>query len=228
MTLKTLFLAAAAFLTTAVGSQAQYIFVIGDRAQQNPGASDTERNVWPSNGNENPPNAIDGNVDTKYLNFGRGGTGYIFTPNGGAAVVTGIQFATANDAPERDPASFILLGSNTVVADPTPGTIYQQADFTTIAEGTLSLPEDRKVFLQPDVTFNNDVAYNTFLLIFPTIKNADTANSMQIAEAALLTAAGPLRDGTIAGGQLAVVPEPGATVLLGGLAVGLLARRRRA
>ncbi len=60
-------------------------------------------------------------------------------------------------------------------------------------------------------TFTNNVAYASYVLTFSTVRNAGTANSMQIGEIAFVGNA---------------VPEPG-TVALSGLALPGLARRKR-
>src|SRR5262245_54380124 len=69
-------------------------------------------NNSPGSGAENSPNAIDNNVNTKYLNFDKLNTGFTVTPTMGSSVCRGITLVSANDAPERDPASFLLEGSN--------------------------------------------------------------------------------------------------------------------
>ncbi|CAF1564578.1 unnamed protein product, partial [Didymodactylos carnosus] len=72
---------------------------------------------------ENPLNAVDEDVTTKYVNFGWGnistssatqgvGTGFYVTPLNGVSVLKGILFATANDAEERDPLMCTIEGSN--------------------------------------------------------------------------------------------------------------------
>ncbi|MGC6465019.1 MAG: hypothetical protein ACON5N_05485, partial [Akkermansiaceae bacterium] len=62
------------------------------------------------------------------------------------------------------------------------------------------------------VTFANTEAYSTYLLLFPTVKDAGLANSMQLSEVQF--------EGTV------VIPES-STGLLGLLGLGLVARRRR-
>ncbi|MBN9689351.1 MAG: immunoglobulin domain-containing protein [Verrucomicrobia bacterium] len=70
-----------------------------------------------SPGSEAAPNAIDGKP-TKYLNFdtrnGAAGkpSGFVVTPSLGSTVVTGITMQSANDAPERDPKTITIEGSN--------------------------------------------------------------------------------------------------------------------
>ena len=53
-------------------------------------------------------------------------TGFTVTPKMGATIVTALQLTTANDSPERDPASYLVEGSS-------DGTT-----FTTIASGTVT------------------------------------------------------------------------------------------
>src|SRR2546427_11630783 len=63
-----------------------------------------------SPGSEGVANAID-NQPTKYLNFDKLNTGFTVSPRVGLTVVQCLTLTSANDAPERDPASFILPGS---------------------------------------------------------------------------------------------------------------------
>lgn len=143
-------------------------------------------NSWPNG--ESPNHAID-NVGQKYLNFGRLNTGILVQPafNGGTgSVVNSMQLWTANDAPERDPTSYTLLGSNT--AQNMFGTTFNLADFTTISTGNFTLPGNRQgggaspLLAQNSLTlnFNNTTSYQYYLILFPTVAGA--GNSMQIGE----------------------------------------------
>ena len=124
-----------------------------------------------SPGAERAPNAIDDNAFTKYLNFDKVDTGLTITTGGG--VVTGLALTSANDAPDRDPATFILSGSND-----------DGATFAEIASG--DVPEFTERFERQAVSFENDVAYTTYELIFPmTVGPSDCC--MQIAEIELLS-----------------------------------------
>jgi uncharacterized protein (TIGR03382 family) len=162
--------------------------------------------------------AID-DVGQKYLNFLDLNSGFKVTPsaNPGNLPVTGIRLYTANDAVERDPASFILSGSNGDLAN---------GPWDVIASGNLALPDGRNaggnaVAIPPTgnnaainqaVTFDNALPYAHYQIVFPTLKNAAVANSMQIGEVEFL-----------------VVPEPG-TATLAAMALcglGAMARRRR-
>jgi hypothetical protein len=165
----------------------------------------------------NPPaaegaaNAIDNTVN-KYLNFQDYGSGFIVTPSRGPSVVRAIRLYTANDAPERDPASFLLEGSTAGANGP----------FTVIYGSNVTLPGNRNnqaagTAIDPntqyfvDVAFNNTTAYTAYRVTFPTLRDGVTANAMQIGEVELL--------GT-------VVPEPATLGLLSLGALGLLRRRR--
>ena len=169
-------------------------------------------NNWPAA--ESPDHAIDG-VGQKYLNFGETDTGFVVTPSG-PTTVGGIKLWTANDAEPRDPASFQVWGTNADVS----GASIALSDFTAIAVGTLDLPSSRNAgggaalddANSQTIRFLNDTEYNSYLVLFPGVKDAASANSMQIAEV-----------------QLLGIPEPGSLTLLGlgGLFLGLLRRRSR-
>ena len=154
-----------------------------DEPEDNEGADEPEDITLPgdevvaTSGNspvaEQAPNAIDDDPFTKYLNFDKLDTGLTITTGGG--VVTGLALTSANDAPDRDPANFILSGSND-----------DGATFTEIASG--DVPEFVERFDRQAVSFENDVAYMTYELIFPTTVGPSGC-CMQIAEIELLTGA---------------------------------------
>ena len=100
-------------------------------------------------------------------------TGFMVTPRAGSSVVSGISLQSANDSPERDPASYKLEGSND------GGTT-----FAVISEGAVGAFSGR--FTKQSVTFVNTKAYTSYRLTFPTVANGTAANSMQIAEVELL------------------------------------------
>jgi len=172
-------------------------------------------NNWP--GAEPPSDIVDGLIGgggQKYLNFAQTDTGVIITPAFGASIVTEIELWVANDAPERDPASFEIWGTNNTIVGGGPFDIA--ADFTQIASGALALPDDRDLTedtsgFSQSVGFSNTDAYTSYLLLFPTVKGP-AANSMQISEVQF--------EGR------APIPEP-SSGLLALLGLGALARRRR-
>ena len=159
--------ASATGLVTLVGEAPDLISDLEDVT--NPGDTVTASSSN-SPGAEQAPNAIDNNPNTKYLNFDKADTGLTISTAG--SIVTGLGLTSANDAPERDPATFVLSGS------------VDGVNFTEIASG--DVPAFGARFERQEVSFANDTAYNTYKLIFPTVVNPDAANSMQIAEVELL------------------------------------------
>ncbi len=124
-----------------------------------------------SPGSEGVANAID-NAPTKYLNFDKVNTGFTVTPGSGLTIVSGLTLTSANDAPERDPASYTLEGS------------YDGVNFTPISSG--SVPAFAARFQKNTILFDNKVPFLSYRLIFPTVANEAAANSMQISEVELL------------------------------------------
>jgi T5SS/PEP-CTERM-associated repeat protein/autotransporter-associated beta strand protein len=115
--------------------------------------------------------AIDGLVGTKYVNLDITNTGFTVYPSGNR-IVTELSLISADDHPEGDPASFVLSGSS-------DGT-----NFVVIASNSVPLFPARNSL--QTFSFTNTVAYNAYRLIFPTVQDPATANSMQIAEVELL------------------------------------------
>ena len=196
------------------------------------GCCDSLVNQWPEA--EGPEHVIDG-VGQKYLNFGEIDTGFAISPAAGSSVAASMKLWAANDAVERDPNSYQLWGSNESL--PAGATSVPLSAFSPISIGDLMLPDSRNAggdtalddANSMTVTFDNDAAYTSYLVVFPGVKDAAAANSMQIAEVQLFDAAGaPIfaPGDTIAGGQ--VVPEPAAGLMgLFAACSFLLARRRR-
>jgi len=174
------------------------------------GVDDGDGQAGDPPGAEGVEHAIDGNTQ-KYLNFKDLGSGFIVKPSVGSTIVTGLVFYTANDAEERDPASYQLYGSNE----------SETGLFTLIASGDLNLPAGRNgsgaaiaypnTLYNESVAFANTAAYAYYKVVFPTLKNAGAANSMQIGEVDFH----------------GVMPEPATLALLGLGGLVTLIRRRR-
>lgn len=223
---------AALFLPTSLMQAAPVLapgdFILGGRSDgtsflvASPGTTPTNPNLYDDNlypPNESPDHIIDG-VGQKYLNFAELNTGFLVTPSFGGAlntVVTGITIWTANDGPERDPTSYQLFGTNAPISGPGP---FALSNFTLISAGLLNPPGDRQPGgLSPlaanaseTVNFINTADYDSYLVLFPTVRNEPAANSMQIGEVQL--------EGT-------VVPEPSILGMLALSTIGLMALRRR-
>ena len=167
-------------------------------------------NNWP--GAEPPEDLVNGVIGgggEKYLNFAELDTGIIITPAFGPSIVSSMELWVANDAPARDPASYEILGTNVAGS-----TII--GDYTLISAGALALPDLRDTV--PDATGNSQVvaigdgnAYTSYMILFPTVKDAAAANSMQLSEIQF--------DGR-------AIPEPGSASLLA-LSLGMLFFRRK-
>jgi len=163
---------------------------------------------YPVNPNyEGPANVIDTTLE-KYLNFGEENSGFIVTPAFGSSIVDSFQITTANDSEERDPASWALYGTNDAIlsADNSAG---DAENWMMIDSGLVALPSERDT-LGPLVAISNSTAYASYKMLFPTLKDADLANSMQIAEV-----------------QFYGIPEPATVCLLGLGGLSLLRRRKR-
>ena len=132
--------------------------------------------IVPSSTNSPPgqsvTNAIDNQRGTKYLNFDKLNAGFTVTPGVGTTIVTGIGLTSANDAPERDPASYRLEGSN------------DGAAFTLISQG--AVPPFSGRFVRQVFLFANTTQYRLYRVAFPTVADPTNANSVQIAEVELL------------------------------------------
>ena len=138
-------------------------------------------NGWPPN--ELPKFAIDDQILTKYLHF-KGNfqpTGIRVTPSVGPTVVRGLGLTTANDAEARDPVEYELSGSNVGIDG--PYTLIHSGPIEDFADAT-AWP--RRTINETPIRFDNDVAYAHYQLMFPTVRDAAGANSMQIAEIELL------------------------------------------
>ncbi len=145
-------------------------------------STDGSTNGWP--GNEAANQAIDDRTNTKYLHFKgeREPTGIRISPKSGPSVVTGIRLCTANDAIERDPTKWELSGSNDGIDG--PYALIAKGDITDFVGGGWP----RFTWNTTPITFANTVSYKHYQLMFPTVSNPGSANSMQIAEIELLAA----------------------------------------
>lgn len=154
--------------------------------------------------NEAPADGVDGNAGTKYLNFGGRQSGIIMTPTSGSSSVQSFNFITGNDAPERDPTSYLLFGTNDVITSTNLGTTENRQNvngfnenWTFISGGALNLPgvpdggfgTERGATSAP-IDIVNGSSYNSYWMVFPTLKGGDGQNVMQFANLSLYDAAG--------------------------------------
>lgn len=113
-------------------------------------------------------NIIDGDIETKFLDFNYyDGLGFTVDLNGYQTVATAMDFTTANDSAERDPTIFEILGSN-------DGTY-----FSSITIGEITCNDER--FFTTSYTFDNTEGYSYYRFIFSEQCNSIEA-MIQIAE----------------------------------------------
>ena len=171
-------------------AQAQTLFDITQPGDELVGVPDDGN--WP--GAELPPYAIDDEVTVKYLCFKTsfidetgaydtdGYSGFRVTPSQNQYVITALNFATANDAIERDPVAFTLLGSNESIDGPyveiASGTIDELAGATALARNT---------WISAPIEIDNNKVYAHYELRFTELRDRAAANSMQIGEVELMT-----------------------------------------
>jgi len=155
----------------------------GDAIQgvPNDGLMDGDNFGWPPN--ETPDLAIDDDTSTKFLHF-KGElepTGFQVTPSAGPSIVTGLTLTTANDEPPRDPVTFELSGSNESIDGP-----YKLIASGDIVDFAQADAWPRFTMNATSISFDNDVAYAHYQVLFPAVRDPASANSMQIAEVELL------------------------------------------
>jgi hypothetical protein len=106
------------------------------------------------------------------------------TPSKGRTIVSGPRFYTANDSDGRDPASYVLEGSND-----------GGASYTLISSNSLALPTARNAggtAVDPltqnlqQVLFPNTASFSRYRLSFPNVRTPASNTSMQIGEIELL------------------------------------------
>lgn len=161
---------------------------------------------------EGPGNAIDGTI-SKYLNFGKENSGFIVSrADGLATIMESFAITTANDYPGRDPAAWVLYGTNDPVTS-TDNSLGNGENWTMIDSGSLALPDSRET-LGSEVLVSNATAYTAYRMVFTELKDTNglNINSLQFAEISM--------NGTI-------IPEPSTLAIVGLMAFGTLVRRRR-
>jgi hypothetical protein len=146
-----------------------------------------------------PFNATDNNAITKYQNTDELNTGFTVYPSRTNQPVRGLTLISADDAPERDPASFVLEGS------------FDGTNFTSIASN--AVPPFAGRYAIQSFPLANATAYRAYRLTFPTVQNPVTADSMQIAEVEFL----PYAEITPAGTSNNIIPPGVATIVRTGI-----------
>jgi hypothetical protein len=182
------------------------------------GAMNNDCSNSPASGNEDPRFALDQVFNpgpppstTKYLNFGEQNSGIIITNSEGPVDVNFMRFRTANDTPARDPASWKLYGTNDPITSAPNSNSNGTEVWTLIAESdSLTLPTARHT-LGDFIAVNSPTNYTSYRLVFPTVRDAAGANSMQIADIQFYT----------------TIPEPSTMALVAVMSLALASAMRR-
>ena len=114
---------------------------------------------------EGASNVIDGNTNTKYLNFDRASAGFTIKLSQGR-VVEKFTITTANDYAPRDPTKFSLFGSNDGVT------------WTTIANNQSITLSDSRFATSSDIVVTNTNAYVYYFITFDSTKALDLYPNM--------------------------------------------------
>lgn len=139
--------------------------------------------------------AFDGLASTKYLNFGVTDTD-VLIDMGAEYIVSGLALVTANDSSDRDPTSVVVFGSNRAFdpatiqdGDYTPeGDLVDvsgwMATATRIGDVVALTPPTARLTTYPAIDLDNPNrrSFRYFRILFPTVRDEGSANSMQIAE----------------------------------------------
>ena len=179
----------AALICTPVFADSIPILAPGDAiiAVDTDGYSIGSNSRTPGSGNEDAEFAIDADgTNTKYLNFGEDGSGFIVTPTAPVEVQS-FQMGTANDDLRRDPATWELWGTSDAITSVNNSTGLAE-NWTLIDSGDAGLPDDRFT-LGPITTVANSAVYSSYKMLYPTIKDSGT-NSMQIGDVQLFDGLG--------------------------------------
>lgn len=175
------------FLTTVILVAIMSNLIFAQAPIFSPGMTITTFGTYDDEPNDPLENAIDGDKLTKFLNHAGNvdGTGIQIDLGGISAVPSIIEVTTGNDAPERDPASVVVRGSN------------DGSTWTDIADVSLTCGLARDAVTR--YSFTNATAYSYIQLHFAT--KCDEAQALfQIMEVQLYdeTAALPIITGDMA------------------------------
>ena len=140
---------------------------------------------------------IDGDINTKFLDFELDdGMGFIVDLGGLSYTATSIEVTTANDFEVRDPMGFEVFGSN------------DNTTYTSIASGDIPCVSDR--FFTRTFNFDNDEAYMFYRVNYVIACDPSGGTgfpSIQVAETQLYGTTLRINDNTLSN-QFALYPNP--------------------
>jgi len=154
----------------------------------------TPFNVLNTPGAEGVEKIIDGDANTKLLDFDEhDGTGFTVDLGGTSKIATSIEITTANDAEGRDPQDFEVLGSN-------DGTI-----FTSIATGAIPCIATR--FFARTFNFTNNTAYSHYRINFTDNECNSGEGIIQVAEVQLYEPPLSINDNLLSKNEFSIFPN---------------------
>ena len=112
---------------------------------------------------------VDGNINTKYLNFNKTGAGITVGFNN-ARIMRRLIMTTANDSTERDPMTINIYGSST----------YYGAK--TLIQSNVATNLSTSRYTNSTIDFENNTAYQFYTIEVASIRNYYAANSFQFSE----------------------------------------------
>lgn len=137
---------------------------------------------------------IDGNVNTKLLDFDENdGTGFTVNLGGASNVATSIEITTANDSEGRDPQDFEVLGSNDGVV------------FTSITTDVIPCIATR--FFARTFNFANSTSYSYYRINFTDNECNSGEGIIQVAEVQLYEPLLGINDHVLMKDQFSVFPN---------------------
>lgn len=169
-------------------------FLQAQTAIFNPTMTVSPFNIVNSPGSEGLDKIIDGNVNTKLLDFDENdGTGFTVNLGGASKIATSIEITTANDAEGRDPQDFEVLGSNDGVV------------FTSIATDVIPCISTR--FFARTFSFTNSTSYSYYRINFTDNECNSGEGIIQVAEVQLFEPNLGINDNLLNKNEFSIFPN---------------------
>ena len=169
-------------------------FLQAQTAVFNPTMEVSPFNIINAPGSEGVDKIIDGNVNTKLLDFDENdGTGFTVNLGGASKIATSIEITTANDSEGRDPQDFEVLGSNDGIV------------FTSIATDVVPCISTR--FFARTFSFTNSTPYSYYRINFTDNECNSGEGIIQVAEVQLYEPILGINDNLLIKNQFSVFPN---------------------
>lgn len=169
-------------------------FLQAQTAIFNPTMTVSPFNIVNSPGSEGVDKIIDGNSNTKLLDFDENdGTGFTVNLGGASKIATSIEITTANDAEGRDPQDFEVLGSNDGVV------------FTSIATDVIPCISTR--FFARTFSFTNSTSYSYYRINFTDNECNSGEGIIQVAEVQLFEPNLGINDNLLNKNEFSIFPN---------------------